>query len=234
MSLFLRMGAPMADRDIEQDSLFKEIDEDLRQQKYAILWKKYNKFIIGVAITLVIAVAAIKGWEAYDLYRKSAESSLLTSAHKLINGANPAKAIPILDRLANEGSDGYSVLAKFNKAAILSKSGDKKGASASYLSIAEDNNIEKIFRDMALIMSAQLGLENMDSVIFIDKLSKLIDGKNAWRHSAKELSALFTLKSGDRPKSLKLYEELSDDATAPSSIRSRAAEMIAILGTNNW
>ena len=34
----------MADRDPEQDNLFKEIDEDLRQQKYADLWKKYGKY----------------------------------------------------------------------------------------------------------------------------------------------------------------------------------------------
>jgi len=223
----------MADRNIEQDNLFKEIDEDLRQQKYAVLWKKYNKLIIGTALALVIAVASIKGWEAYNLSRKSVESGLLTSALKLINGTKPGKAIPILDKLAKEGSIGYSVLAKFNKAAILSKTGNKKSASASYLSIAEDNNIEKIFRDMALIMSAHLGLENTDPVIFIDKLSKLIDGKNAWRHSAKELSALFAHKSGDRPKSLRLYKELSDDATAPSGIRSRSAEMAAILGTKN-
>ncbi len=233
MALYLRMGARMADRNIEQDNLFKEIDEDLRQQRYTILWKKYNKFIIGTAFALVIAVASIKGWEAYNLNRKSAESSLLTSALKLINGEKPGNAIPILDKLDKEGSVGYSILAKFNKAAILSKTGNKKDASASYLSIAEDNNIEKVFRDMALIMSAQLGLENTDSAIFIDKLSKIIDGKNAWRHSAKELSALFAHKSGDTPKTLKLYKELSDDATAPPGIRSRAAEMAAILGAKN-
>ena len=30
-------------RDAETENLFKEIDEDLRQQKYADLWKRYNK-----------------------------------------------------------------------------------------------------------------------------------------------------------------------------------------------
>ena len=54
----------MADRDPEQDNLFKEIDEDLRQQKYADLWKKYGKFVIGAAVALVVGVASLKGWEA--------------------------------------------------------------------------------------------------------------------------------------------------------------------------
>ena len=33
------------------------------------LWKKYNKLVIGSAILLVIGVASIKGWQAYDLNR---------------------------------------------------------------------------------------------------------------------------------------------------------------------
>jgi len=58
----------------------------------------------------------------------------------------------------------------------------------------------------------------------------LINGTSPWRYSAKELSALLAQKSGNKDKARKLFQEIADDATAPSGIRARAAELTAILG----
>jgi hypothetical protein len=219
----------MADHDPEQDNLFKEIDEDLRQQKYAELWKKYGKVIIGAAVLLIVGVASLKGWEAYDLNRKLENSKLLASALKEMTREKPENAVDFLNKLMKKGSPGYKVLARFNYAGILAKKGNSKGASTAYLLISEDENIEAALKDMALILSALHNTEAKNSSIFIKKLSRLINGKNAWRHSAKELVALLAQKSGDNVKAQKLYKELYDDATTPAGIRTRAAEMTAIL-----
>ena len=219
----------MADLNAEQDNLFKEIDEDLRQQKYANLWKKHGKFVIGGLVALILGVASIKGWEAYKLNRKMTDSNLLMSALKSINQANPEDAITLLDTLIKEGSSGYSILAKFNRAAILAQNGNHQEANENYLSISEDTRVEKVLRDMALIKSAYLSLEHTSSDKFPEKLSTLTNIENSWRHSAKELSALFAYKSGDKLETLRLYKELADDPSAPSGMRSRAAEMAAIL-----
>ena len=130
----------MADLNAEQDNLFKEIDEDLRQQKYANLWKKYGKFVIGGAVVLILGVASVKGWEAYKLNRKMTDSNLLMSALKSIDQANPNSTIALLDTLIKDGSSGYSILAKFNQAAILAKNSKYQKAIENYLSISEDIN----------------------------------------------------------------------------------------------
>ena len=219
----------MADLNSEQENLFKEIDEDLRQQKYANLWKKYGKFVIAGAVVLIIGVASIQGWEAYNLNRKITDSNLLMSALKSIDQANPTNAIALLDNLTKDGSIGYSILAKFNQAAILTKSGKYHKAIENYLSISEDMRIEQNLRDLALIRSGYLSLEHTSSDKPLEKLSSIINMENAWRHSAKELSALFSYKSGDSVRAHQLYKELADDTTAPTGMRSRAAEMAAIL-----
>ena len=46
----------MADQNPEKDSFFKEIDEELRQESYAKLWKKYGKYLIGIAVIFVAKV----------------------------------------------------------------------------------------------------------------------------------------------------------------------------------
>ena len=219
----------MADRNAEQDSLFKEIDEDIRQEKYIDLWRKYGKIIISISITFVLGVAVFKGWEAYNLNQKITDSNQLSSALDLIDQEKQTNAATILNKLIKSGSTGYAILARFNDAAILMKSGSRKKAITSYLSITDDKSIREEVRNMALILSAQLGIGYMESNIFLDRLKKLIDGKNAWRHSAKELTALFAQEVGNRLKAHQHFKELSDDATAPQSIRSRAAEMSTAL-----
>jgi hypothetical protein len=223
----------MSDRNAEQDNLFKEIDEDLRQQKYENLWKKYGKIIIGVLLALVLGVALVKGWETYSLNLKTADSNLLSSALKSIDREKTGDAIAVLNNLIESGSAGYSVLAQFNRAAILVKKGEKKEAINYYLKIAADTRVEKILRDMALIKSAYLGIEYEDSNVFLEKLPKLLNTDNTWRHSAKELSALFAQKSDNKIKAIQFYKELADDPTAPTSMRSRAAEMAKILNRKN-
>ena len=223
----------MADRDSEQENLFKEIDEDLRQQKYAELWKKYNKLVIGSAILLVIGVASIKGWQAYDLNRKATDSTILTSALALMNDTKPEKALPLLEKLASGGTYGYSVLAEFNKAATIAKTEGNKASLDAYLAIANNKNVDRVYRDLAIVLSAQIGVGEQNSQKFVEKLAKIIDDQSPWRHMAKELLALIERQLGNKKKSLTLFNQLSDDATAPPGIRSRAAEMAAILGNRN-
>ena len=219
----------MADLNAEQDNLFKEIDEDLRQQKYANLWKKYGKFVIGGAVVLILGVASVKGWEAYKLDRKMTDSNLLMSALKSIDQANPNSTIALLDTLIKDGSSGYSILAKFNQAAILAKNSKYQKAIENYLSISEDMNVEQDLRDLALIKSAYLSLEHSSSDKLQEKLSAIITIENTWRHSARELSALFAYKSENTVRAHQLYKELADDPTAPAGMRARAAEMATIL-----
>ena len=87
-----------------------------------------------------------------------------------------------------------------------------------------------IYRDLALIMSVMHDLDIGDPAQLSASLTGLMAADNPWRHSAKELTALAAQKAGDKSKAGKLYKELADDATAPSGIRARAAEMSAILG----
>ena len=41
--------------------IFREIDEELRRDSLAQLWKKYGHYVIGLAVLIVIATAAIVG-----------------------------------------------------------------------------------------------------------------------------------------------------------------------------
>ena len=220
----------MADQNPEKDSFFKEIDEELRQESYAKLWKKYGKYLIGIAVIFVASVAAYQGWKGYDLSKRSNDSALYASALNAISQNKTNDATSALARLTKDGTTGYSILAQLNQAGLIARSGDATGAAAAYLSIANDTKINEIFRDLALILSTLHNLDNGDSVELTNQIQHLILPSNPWRHTARELVALLAKKSGNIKQADQLYKELADDVTAPVGIRARAAEVSAISG----
>lgn len=220
----------MADRDPEQDNLFKEIDEELRQEHYSKLWKKYGNYVIGAACVLVLSVASFQGWKSYDLNRRSEDSQLFSSALRALATNKADEASGFLTKLESDGSAGYVVLSRFNQAAIAAKKSQGKEGADAYRKISQDSSVPSIYRDLALILSAMHDLDRGDPAQISQSLAGLMAASSPWRHSAKELTALAAQKSGDNSKAGKLYKELADDATAPAGIRARAAEMSAILG----
>ncbi len=220
----------MADKDPEQENLFKEIDEELRQEQYATLWKKYGNYIIGLIVILVGSVAAFQGWKAYDQNRRADDSALYSSALKADANNKSEEALSILTKLQAEGTEGYALLARFNKAAILAGKGDTAAASAEYTAIAVDQSIDQIYRDLATVFSALQELDKGDPSAISGRLQPLLSPSNPFRHTAKEIAALLAHRQGKVEDAKKLFRELADDVTAPGGVRARAAEMSAILG----
>ncbi len=221
----------MAEKDILQDSLLREIDDELRHERYAKLWKKYGNFIIGAALALVLGVAAFKGWQYWDIKTRTEQGDRFAAALELAGSGELTDARKAFTDLAKDANQGYAILARFQNAAILAKDGQKREALQAYRAIADDSNIGTNYRDVALVLSGYLALEIDvfgDLEARIDQLSK---DAGPWRPLARELLALSAYKKGEVKAARDIYQELSQDAEAPAAIRSRAALMLDVLAS---
>jgi hypothetical protein len=221
----------MANYDAEQENLFKEIDEDLRQERFAKLWKKYGAYVISAAVALVVVVGAYQYWQYRTQQQHAEDSNLFSAALEAADQDKIGDATAMLDRLAANAGDGYALLARFDRAALMARSGDREAAISEYLAIAADGKVERDYRDMATLMATLHQLDNGEPQALIDRLAPLTDATNPWRHSAKEMTALLMKRAGEPQKAAGLFRELADDATAPPGIRARAAELAAIIGS---
>lgn len=210
--------------------LLREIDEEIRQEKYAKLWKQYGKVIIAAAFALVFGVAGFKGWQVYDLQQRTEDGEKFAAALALTDAKQTGQALEALSRLARDGGSGYALLARFRTAALLTEESRRQEAATAYLALADDSGIDVIYRDMAVVLWALNQLDNGDAAGLNSRLAPLTADDNPWRHSAKELTAVLALRDGDTDKAGELLRGLSSDATAPPGIRGRAAEMLASLG----
>ena len=177
-----------------EDSLFREIEEDLRHERWTKLWKRYGTYAAGAVLALVLSVAGYQGWRAYDI--------------------------------ATRQSDGERF------AAALKLAGDKQtqAAAEAYADLAQDPGVDAVYRDLAVILGAFHEINGPGTGDLNARLAPLTADGNPWRHSAKELTAVLAVRTGDRTKARALFTDLAADATAPQGIRARASEMLAILG----
>ncbi len=213
-----------------QDGIFREIDEELRQEQFAKLWKRYGRIFVAVAVIIVASVAGFQGWKAYDLSSRGKQGERFAASLRLAGDGNAEAALDALKLFNQEAGSGYKMLSAFQAAALMANGGDAAGAEAAYDTLAADGSLDKLYRDLALLLgSVQRINGGGDTAAVASKLETLTAEDNPWRHSARELLAVLAEQSGDRAKARKLFKALSEDATTPTGIRQRADEMASVL-----
>jgi len=208
--------------------IFREIDEELRRDNLLKLWQRYGKYVIAVAVLALVIAGGIVAWREHQGSERRAQGQRYSNALALVRAGKDGEAAKVFALLAQEGG-GYSLLAAFEEAELLAKTGDRKGAIAGYERIAGASGIDPEFRDLAVLLSAAQLLADGDAAAASEHLQKLTASGNPWRASALDLTAAAKLKAGDRGGALAIYKELADDLTAPQALRARAAEMAAAL-----
>jgi hypothetical protein len=216
---FRQFGARVSD-------IFREIDEELRRDNLLKLWSKYGRYLLALAAAALVIAGAVVAWRQHQLAERLAQSTRYAQALALAREGKEADAARIFGVIAQEGG-GYAVLARLEDAAMLAKSGDRKGAVATYDRIAATAG--QPFADLARLSAAMADFPDADPNATIERLAPLTEPGNPWRPSALELTAAARLKEGDRKAALEIYRQLADDPTTPQSLRGRAAEMAAAL-----
>jgi hypothetical protein len=208
--------------------IFREIDEELRRDNLLKLWQRHGRTIIIVAVVILAAGGGYAAWRQHLDSERKAVSTRYFGALSAIGAGKDADATKMFGDLAQTGG-GFALLARFEQASLMVKSGDKAGAIGIYDSIAKSSDADPEFRDLAVLLSAMHGMPDTDPKTTIARLAPLTESGKPWRPSALELTAAADLKSGDKPAALKIYKELADDLSAPEGLRSRAAELAAAL-----
>lgn len=204
--------------------IFHEVEEDLRRDQAAAIWKKYGNIIVGAALVLVLAVAAQWGWKEY-----STRAQLQASADFLQAAATGdlKQREAALSGVVAEGGI-YGILARFRLAETAVESGDKDKARGILIEIANDKDADKALRDLAAIEAALLVLEigkPEQAAALVEPLTK--EGE-AYRLSALEITGLAAIAAGDNAKAKTTFETVKKVAgeTAPGSGYARRADQL--------
>lgn len=209
--------------------IFREIDEELRRDNAAKLWKRYGNYVIGAAVAIVVATAGFVAWRDYEEGRREEQALAYAGALAAARNTGPEAGLEALAALAAEGEQPYSVLARFETAALLAEKGDAAGALALYDALAKDSDVGGPLRNAATILYALHGLDSVEPGELTARLEPLTAAGSPWRYSAMELTGLAARRSGDTARAREIFTTLADDLDAPRALRGRAAEILAAL-----
>ena len=207
--------------------IFSEVDEDLRRDQYENLWKRYGKYIIAAAAMAVLVTGSAVGWKEYDKRARMEAGASFEAAKALAGSGDNTLAATAFENLAGSR---YGNVARLEQAAALIASGDEAGGISIYDKISSDLSDDR-FGGLATLLAAQKFLEKGDVQAARSRLEALIGVDKPWRYSAQEMIALAALIDGDIDTAIKVFKELIADDDAPEGVRSRAAEMVAALGS---
>ena len=208
--------------------IFREIDEELRQERAEKLWRRYGKYVIGGAVAVVLAIAAYTGWQEYETDRRLEAGARFAVAKALAEEGKTGDAEALFVALGAESGTTYGVLARFHAAALRASSGDAAGAVEAFRSLAADGGLDRPMRDLATLLAAQNALDapGADLRRVASDLAPLTGEAGAWRHLALETLALIELRGGDGDRAKAHLQRIVDDVQAPANVRLRATQML--------
>jgi hypothetical protein len=209
--------------------IIREVDEELRRERLANIWKKYGGLIAFGAFLIVAGTAGWRGYEYYADKQAEAASERFVAAQKLAADAGKTdEAIAALKPLTADSPAGYRLLSRFALAAELGQKDAKEGAAA-FDAIANDTSVEPLMRQLASVRGAALVVDSADLAEMQKRLAPALADGSAFRHSAMELSALAHLRAGNQGEAQKLFLQLAFDPETPPGLRNRAQRLQAAL-----
>lgn len=201
--------------------IFHEIDEDLRRERFARLWKRYGGLLIAVALLIVAGVAVWRGVEWWNLQQQQESSLRFEAAMKLAADGKSGEAETAFAALEKDGTAGYSVLSRFRAAAALAPT-DRAAAVAAYDAVANDTKISPLMRDLARLRAGFLLVDTAPAADITARLQPLADPAGTFRNSAREIIGLAQYKAGDYAAAAKTFEAILADGQAAPGLRQRA------------
>ena len=213
--------------------IFREVDEDIRRERYSKLWKRYGIVVIAAAVLIVVGTASVVGWREYSRSVREAEGNRFAEALYLVRSDNLAAAANAFAAIADDSGAGYSALARLQEAAALNDSGNRAAAIDAYDRLVADRSADPLLRDLASLFAVLHAFDSADVAELDERLLPLVGDNKPLRYSARELQAFVAYKGGNLEDAKTKLRALIDDAEAPPGIRQRASEFLAAVGGGN-
>ena len=210
--------------------VFQEVDEELREEKYKSIWRKFRYYVIGGLILFIIGIAANAFWKDYNLKEINERSDRFFTAIEMAQ-EDKVNAITLLEEFANQeekNSEYNALIARFTEAAIRRSEKDFNGALVIYQSL-KDNNISNFYEDYAKLSSVEMliALNNKKDAKLI--LDDLISNTSDLKYIAMEYLGYLEIDEGNFSKARTIFTNIADDALSSVNMKNRSREVLSIL-----
>lgn len=208
--------------------IIREVDEEIRRERYMKLWDRFGLYVVAAALIVVIGLSGWRGWDWYAARQAAESGARFEAAMQLAAKGDRAGAEAAFNELASDATSGYRVLARFRAAAETARTDPKAGVEA-FDAIAADSSLEDLMRDMARLHAGYLLVDTASVPELNSRMEPLLGPTAPFRHSASEVMGLVHYRAGEYESAAKMFSSILTDPETPPSLRQRAQVMNALL-----
>ncbi|AYD01821.1 tetratricopeptide repeat protein [Neorhizobium sp. NCHU2750] len=208
------------------DSFFREVNEELRSDQMKYVWARYGKVAIGVAVVIVLGTAGWRGYEYWSHSNSSKAGDQFIAALQLAADGKNDDALKALETIEKDGSGSYPVLAQFRVASVLQAKGDSAGAVSTYDKIGKDGSVPEALRDLAKLRAAWILIDTGTYEQVAAQAEILSAQGHVLSNSAREALGLSAFKAGNMKQAKEWFQQIANDGQAPRNVANRAQIML--------
>ncbi|PSJ38361.1 tetratricopeptide repeat protein [Allosphingosinicella deserti] len=220
----------MAIKPTDNETFYREVDEELRRDQMRTIWERYGKLAILGVVLILAAIAGVIWWKNQQEVKAGKQGEELVAAFDDIGKRDKKAALPRLDALAKSDKPGYKVAGLLTKADLAIEDNNLDGAAQLLQQISNDQSLDPVYRDLALVRLTHVQFDKLQPQAVVDRLKGHAVTGNPWFGSAGEMVAISYLKLGKQKEAGQIFAAMAKDKKVPESIRSRATQMAGSLG----
>ena len=211
------------------DNFFKEVSEDVQNDKLKKIWDTYGlHIIIAIIIVLTIAVSfeTLKAWR---VKRNETWSDAYAYALNLQNQGKYDESLKVLADIAQKNKGIYSDIAEIQKANILFEQGKNAEALALLENIVQNEDINPKMRHITAVKLATYKLDTAPRDEIEKLLTPLMQEESSWKNIAKEMLAMLEIREGNIEKAKTIYTEILNSPDLSDGLKLRVQDMLSAL-----
>jgi hypothetical protein len=208
------------------ESLFREVDEEVRQDEYKKLWQRHGKLISTAIAAVVLGVGGFQLYTHYEQQKAEQAAVVYTEALKKSGEGKIDDAIAALKAVDHKG---LAQLAQLKEADLLVEKGEADKAVAAYDVFAANANNDKTLIDAAKIKAGYLLADKSTPDELLVRLGAFDKDGEIWRHQAREIFGLAAWRVKDYAMADRYMKALVDDLETPQGMRQRAMMMVQLI-----
>lgn len=209
--------------------IFREVDEDIRNERYKKLWDRYGILVIGAAVLIVLITAGYRGWAYWQTLQAQESGDRFVAAITLADEEKHEEAIAAFTELEADSSGEYPVLAAFRMAAEQAAAGDPDAAIATYQSLVSNSGVPTPIAEMARLRAAMLQTDSKTAEELSAEIGDLAETGNPWRQVAREILGFAAFRENNLQVARNHFNAIMDDQESSASARARAEDMLALI-----
>jgi len=206
--------------------ILRQVDEELRQDRLKILWKKYRIYIVGM---LILIIGGVFGYQInksvnQSYYEKTVEKYIAIAGIKNLN-----ESIKNLSEIEGDNQLFISSIAKIKAANLLMENGNTEESMNKLKEIMNDDNSDKLVADIATYFYLMSNLNEINKDEINIYITSERENNSSLKYLFKEAIAIKNLLSGNIDLSKEYFNDLSNDTNAPREIAIRASKFLDTL-----